>query len=167
MERNYKLKLKCLVCYDEVIRTSSFQKYCKDCSKEIRREYKRKQERIRMSKPGKKEHLRMIQKVWKENNKTRLIEKGKRLRNEFRISILNRYGGKCACCGITEPKFLAIDHIDGGGNKHRKSLKSKGGSAFYAWLRRSGYPTGFQVLCHNCNMAKGFYGKCPHKDLDT
>ena len=21
----------------------------------------------------------------------------------------------------------------------------------------------FQVLCHNCNMSKGFYGYCPHE----
>lgn len=33
------------------------------------------------------------------------------------------------------------------------------------WLRRNNYPNGFQVLCHNCNMAKGFYGKCPHQSI--
>lgn len=30
------------------------------------------------------------------------------------------------------------------------------------WCRRNGYPKGFRVLCHNCNMAIGFYGYCPH-----
>ena len=24
------------------------------------------------------------------------------------------------------------------------------------------YPKNLQILCHNCNMAKGFYGECPH-----
>jgi len=31
------------------------------------------------------------------------------------------------------------------------------------WLRKYNYPKGFQVLCHNCNMAKRF-GVCPHKE---
>jgi hypothetical protein len=32
----------------------------------------------------------------------------------------------------------------------------------YLWLKRNNYPTGFRVLCHNCNLAIGFYGYCPH-----
>jgi hypothetical protein len=32
-------------------------------------------------------------------------------------------------------------------------------------LKRRGFPPGHQVLCHNCNMAKQFYGQCPHKKL--
>ena len=30
----------------------------------------------------------------------------------------------------------------------------------YPWEK---YPPGYQVLCHNCNLAKGFYGSCPHQ----
>lgn len=30
------------------------------------------------------------------------------------------------------------------------------------WLKKNDYPKGFQILCHNCNMSKGFYGYCPH-----
>jgi len=30
-----------------------------------------------------------------------------------------------------------------------------------------GYPTGFRVLCHNCNQAIGLYGYCPHKTPRT
>lgn len=56
--------------------------------------------------------------------------------------------------------FLAIDHIDGGGTQHRKSTGSK---YMMSWLKVHNYPPGFQTLCHNCNMAKGFYGKCPHR----
>jgi hypothetical protein len=58
-------------------------------------------------------------------------------------------------------EFLAIDHIGGGGTKHRKSFGR--GSSLYRWLEKSGLPGGFRVLCHNCNMAIGFYGYCPHK----
>lgn len=72
---------------------------------------------------------------------------------------------ECACCKETEMKFLAIDHINGGGGKERRETKSKGGQKTYRLLRKNKYPTGYQVLCHNCNMAKGFYGKCPHNAL--
>jgi hypothetical protein len=30
-------------------------------------------------------------------------------------------------------------------------------------LRQNSYPTGYRVLCHNCNFALGHYGYCPHK----
>lgn len=73
------------------------------------------------------------------------------------------YGGACACCGESTFEFLAVDHINGGGRQHRKSIGVTGGSSMYAWLRRHGFPKSqFQLLCHNCNCAKGFYGSCPH-----
>lgn len=81
-----------------------------------------------------------------------------------RVKVLLHYGGKCSCCGEARYEFLAIDHINGGGYQHRKSLKV-GASALISWIINSGYPTDFQVLCHNCNMAKGFYGECPHSSL--
>ena len=82
-----------------------------------------------------------------------------------KMAVLRAYGGEtptCKCCGEGNPSFLAIDHEDGSGNDHRKSLNSKGGHPFYNWLIREGFPPGFRVLCHNCNMAFGFYGYCPH-----
>lgn len=68
----------------------------------------------------------------------------------------------CACCDETEPVFLAIDHENGGGNKHRAKIGSKGGYSFYLWLVRSKFPKGFRVMCHNCNMAISILGYCPH-----
>jgi hypothetical protein len=32
------------------------------------------------------------------------------------MEMLSAYGGKCVCCGESEYKFLAIDHINGGGS---------------------------------------------------
>jgi len=56
---------------------------------------------------------------------------------------------------------LGIDHINGGGGKHRKELTIQG-ITIYIFLKRNNYPKEYQVLCHNCNLAKGFYGECPH-----
>jgi len=69
------------------------------------------------------------------------------------------YGGKCACCGFDQPNALVIDHINGGGNKHRKEI----GPLLYRWLKEQGYPSGFQVLCANCNMSKSNNKNCTLK----
>lgn len=83
---------------------------------------------------------------------------------ELRNKVIKEYGGKCSCCGITEPKFLTIDHINNDGAKERKSLGLKG-KKMYSFLVREGFPKGkYQLLCYNCNCTKGFYGKCPHED---
>lgn len=67
----------------------------------------------------------------------------------------------CACCGENAIEFLAIDHIDGGGSKHRKEVRKRFPS-MYHYLKAEGFPSGYRILCHNCNLARGFYGYCPH-----
>lgn len=74
---------------------------------------------------------------------------------------LSRYGEICQCCGEHRNEFLAIDHLNGCSKELRKI--QGGGTSLYRWLKRNGFPDGYQVLCHNCNMAKGLYGLCPHK----
>ena len=97
----------------------------------------------------------------------KVLEYNKERNRQKRLVVLKFYGGEiphCNCCGEKELKFLSIDHVEGGGSKHRRSMGIKGkGGNIYFWLIRNDFPQGFQVLCHNCNMAKGFYGTCPHK----
>jgi hypothetical protein len=87
-------------------------------------------------------------------------KKSKEYRDKIRKEIISYYGGKCSCCGETEIVFLVIDHINGGGCKERKIRGH--GSQFYRWLKKENFPSGYQVLCHNCNFAKRM-GECPHK----
>lgn len=96
----------------------------------------------------------------REENPERHYAKKKEYYRKAREEVLKRYGGACTCCGETRLPFLAIDHIEGGGNKHRREAKY---SNLFYWLRQNGYPSGFQVLCHNCNMAKAYHDICPHK----
>lgn len=67
---------------------------------------------------------------------------------------------KCKHCNCDDLTVLTIDHIDGNGSDHRKEIfgsnKSGGGCRFYFWLKRNGFPEGFQVLCFNCNFRKRF-----------
>jgi predicted transcriptional regulator len=34
----------------------------------------------------------------------------------------------------------------------------------YNWLKNHNFPSGFRVLCYNCNSSIGAWGYCPHKD---
>lgn len=69
---------------------------------------------------------------------------------------MEAYGGVvCKRCGFDDIRALSIDHVNGGGNKHRRELgKSATGSWFYRWLVKNGFPEGFQVLCMNCQFIK-------------
>jgi hypothetical protein len=59
---------------------------------------------------------------------------------------------------------LSIDHIDNNGHSHRQELGGGGGSLFYQWLINNDFPTGFQVLCMNCQFGKKHNnGVCPHQ----
>lgn len=83
---------------------------------------------------------------------------------EARMRVLVHYGGdppKCKCCRENRYEFLAIDHIHGGGRKHRRKVGS--GHAFYKHLIDNGFPEGYRILCHNCNQSLGQYGYCPHE----
>lgn len=96
---------------------------------------------------------------WRLAKRQQWNAKNKAYRDRIRATVLEHYQNMCACCADTHVEFLGIDHIEGGGNKHRKSLR---GTNFYKWLIEHKFPPGFQVLCHSCNMAKAFYGECPH-----
>lgn len=85
--------------------------------------------------------------------------------HRLRHQVFAHYCGgdpKCSCCGERHSEFLSIDHVGGGGAKHRLETGG-GGKRTYLWLRRNGFPTGFRVLCHNCNQAIGQFGYCPHQ----
>jgi hypothetical protein len=92
---------------------------------------------------------------------------------QCRVDVLMHYSNgtmKCACCGEAGLPFLSLDHINGNGNQHRKSLmgnKNKAGTEFFYKLRQEGFPSGLQVLCFNCNMAKRQRPQCPHATQNT
>ena len=49
-------------------------------------------------------------------------------RLEYKSLVISHYGGHCAVCGETCLAFLCIDHIHGGGRKHRKEIGNCGAS---------------------------------------
>lgn len=66
------------------------------------------------------------------------------------ISFYSNGANKCVRCNLDDIRLLTIDHIDGGGTQHRKRIKSP----IANWLKREGFPKGYQILCWNCQMLK-------------
>lgn len=113
--------------------------HCKSCRNDYQRDYQRRN-------PGKG------------------AEKIKNRRLRQRRVCLEHYGGtppSCACCQESHYEFLILDHKDGGGNEHRRTVCP---GDMYAWAIREGFPPIFRVLCANCNHALGAYGLCPHQE---
>lgn len=96
-----------------------------------------------------------------ESVRKKQIERNRLLRR-YALEVYSGPNPICACCGETEEMFLSIDHINGNGSEHRRTLTV----SIYRWLQKNGYPDGFRVLCHNCNFVRGHYGYCPHNPDD-
>jgi ribosomal protein L32 len=81
----------------------------------------------------------------------------------IRDETLAHYGQVCACCGERRSVFLNVDKIDGGGAEERRRA-GRAGVNFYRWLKKSGWPAGYQTLCYNCNLGRYLNGGvCPHQ----
>lgn len=55
----------------------------------------------------------------------------------------------CKMCGEQRLPCLSIDHIN-----NTKIKGHRSGFYLYMWLRKNGFPEGFQVLCMNCQFLK-------------
>ncbi len=94
---------------------------------------------------------------------------------KMKQTIVDMYGGKCACCNETLLEFLTVDHSNNDGSEHRKLISTRkdgrtdkfSGDHFYRWIVRNNYPKdmGFRILCWNCNSSIGAYGYCPHNKV--
>lgn len=91
----------------------------------------------------------------------------KRRRNFLKSKVFCAYGGiKCACCSEDILDLLTIDHVGGGGAKHRRDESIAGSLQLYKWIIKNKFPSGFEVVCFNCNCGRWYNnGVCPHKDV--
>ncbi|KKM68494.1 hypothetical protein LCGC14_1460340 [marine sediment metagenome] len=108
-----------------------------------------------------KELNRVCGQRWYKENKDQVCRETRARYLRLKKIVVRKYGGRCACCGVSELVFLAVDHVNNDGAKMRKEKVHGHGVALYHWLIRRGFPKDFQILCHNCNWAKA-HGGCPH-----
>lgn len=82
---------------------------------------------------------------------------------KLKLEMIAAYGGRCSCCGETEPRFLTLEHLEHDGQEHRKQ-KRCGGFGTWRDLKRRGWPKDkYTIYCWNCNLATRLGDPCPHK----
>lgn len=133
--------------------------YLKRRYRERREEFK---EAAKSRYHGDKEAIRLRRlELWHKHRQTN-NERERARYADMRAKVLSAYGGRCACCGESEPLFLEIDHINNDGAKHRKEIGTSA-KALCRWVIKHRFPSGFQLLCANCNQGKKRNGGiCPH-----
>ena len=115
------------------------------------------------------------------NSRPEVKAKRKSNSHSLRLKVLQYYSKQlsksdipcCRCCGDNfHIDFLALDHIAGRRKMDSESELLKLGysssltsSNLLRWIIKNNFPKGFQILCHNCNIAKGHSkdNKCPHQ----
>lgn len=102
-------------------------------------------------------------KDWYSNGKfghiTRMTQKKQRLR--LRKKVIEKYGGKCACCSESTYEFLQIDHIDKNGKQHRSEIGRS--MKLHRDMLSDGVQYRIRILCGNCHNAITAHGVCPHE----
>lgn len=86
----------------------------------------------------------------------------------LRQEVFNHYGNKCYCCGLSDPRFLTIEHLsnDGSALRYKNGSGSRtAGTTMYRQIIDAGFPADIALACYNCNCARSFHSKgqqCPH-----
>lgn len=70
---------------------------------------------------------------------------------DLRQKVLTHLGRKCVRCSFSDERALQVDHINGGGNKQRKTLRWR---EMYREVLNSEPGKKYQLLCANCNWIK-------------
>jgi len=142
-------------------RKDGLQVYCKICkysynSPEVR-------ERQKVAREKKKENKKQYDEDRRIKNSEKILKQQRERALVIKKEAVEKYGGKCACCGETELNFLAIDHKNGGGTKQRRE-NNLYGNKMYRFLLKQEISPEYRVLCHNCNWSSHLHGgTCIHK----
>lgn len=85
-----------------------------------------------------------------QKNGAKYRETANRVNQRLRVAALQKLGGECVRCDVTDPRFLQFNHIHGGGRKHYETIHDW--SKFYEQILRGdlGKET-FDVRCANHN----------------
>lgn len=109
-----------------------------------------------------REKRRELQRDWVARNREWSSFQRYQYRIEIKKEVIAHYSNNsmsCAHCGNNDLDVLCIDHIENNGAQDRKenNISCRGinnGVQIHDVLKRKNFPTGYQVLCANCNLKK-------------
>jgi len=78
-------------------------------------------------------------------------ESNRQCHARLRQRVIDALGGVCTKCGWDDPRALHVDHVHGGGGKHRKSMS---GTALYKHFIANAHTGEYELLCSNHNQQK-------------
>lgn len=179
--QNVNSVLNCVICGTEFHNKGHSSTCSKECQKKKRlnwqRDYSRTPEarakkKILRATPKAKEKSRISSRL--RSQRPEIKAKTKKSLQErttqFKLEVFTHYSKEisdsdvpiCACCKIDDIRFLTLDHIEGRKHLSKKEQKLKT-LALWRHVKNIGFPEGYQVLCYNCNIAKGTMHFCPHE----
>ena len=100
-----------------------------------------------------KEQMKKSQEKYRQAHPERTEENRIHVRNrqkKIKEQVFDILGRRCVQCGFSDARALQVDHVNGGGNQHRKKRSSWG--SYRDVITANG--EGYQVLCANCNQIK-------------
>lgn len=97
-------------------------------------------------------------KEYADKNRKTINEKKRVYANKWKTEAMTVLGNACCVCGIDDLRVLEIDHIDGGGNQHRKRRSRE---SIWREIAIGETTSKFQLLCANCHRIKTFYPEPP------
>lgn len=115
--------------------------------------YKERRKNIVRKYDNKPETKLRLQKYYNDD-KVKFQTRSKMRHRTIRLEVINHYSNgtmKCEDCDENHIEFLEVDHINGGGRKHKREVKF---TNLYAYLKRMNFSDGYQILCSNCNSKK-------------
>lgn len=89
-----------------------------------------------------------------QTNKDVILTKNRAYRLKVKGDIYRLLGDKCSLCPFSNKIALQIDHVYGGGYKHRLRV---GITSYYPEIRREILQGSkdYRLLCSNCNLVEG------------
>lgn len=107
--------------------------------------YKHREERLKSGRERYREYRKNPIYIEKQKERHRINHIIQR-----KICIEHYSNGKncCELCGESDLDVLTLDHINGGGNQHRKKI----GYHTSGVIITNKFPEGYRILCMNCNM---------------
>lgn len=100
------------------------------------------------------EKKRAVGRAWYAANPDRRRRHEREYRQRQRLAVLSHYSNgllACAHCPFNIVDALELDHIANDGAAHRREVSTR---KLYGGLIATGFPSGYQVLCRNCNWLK-------------
>lgn len=140
--------------------------YCNDKYRKYYREYYKSHPEKMREKRNKyyklhPDRMKKFKQNYFKNNKEKIYMRARKYdktwRRRMREAALSILGNKCIRCGFSDERALQIDHIQGNGNKERKTITTNLNKIVVESISKG--ENKYQLLCANCNWIKKFENK--------